>query len=430
MARVLRHASPARSSPPSPRTSARIAFGVIIVLVLGQAVWWAVFQRGYIVEVGEERVAAWRADAAVANAAFRAAGEDAALRDELLRTKPHLAFRDGTFVVDAEVLGAFRDEQGGHLRMIAWEAPSFVLAILWMLALLARALRQERELKRSQQNFLSAVTHEFKTPVATLRLLIETAQLRDMPEGRRRDYLERMTAEVDRLERTADQVLAAARLEASPEAPPLEARDLREVVVRRIDEMRPGLEARGARLHLESGSRPLPVSLDEDGFALVLGNLLDNAVKYTPAHEKPVTVRLEEQRELVELHVDDEGIGVGEAERERIFARFHRSGDESTRRTIGVGLGLHLVKSTVEAMNGWVRVGDNPAGRGSRFTVVLPRRVGAERANPSEAALPDPATPPGASAPLAAPAGGAAEPGARRPATTASAAEARGEEAP
>jgi signal transduction histidine kinase len=84
------------------------------------------------------------------------------------------------------------------------------------------------------------------------------------------------------------------------------------------------------------------------------------------------------------MHVDDHGVGVPEAERERIFERFHRSGDESTRSAPGTGLGLHLVRSTVEAMNGWVRVEDNPEGVGSRFTVTLPRRVVAA-SEPAEA---------------------------------------------
>jgi two-component system, OmpR family, sensor histidine kinase SenX3 len=78
---------------------------------------------------------------------------------------------------------------------------------------------------------------------------------------------------------------------------------------------------------------------------------------------------------VVRLHVDDEGVGLAAAERERVFERFYRAGDEMTRTSVGVGLGLHLVRSTTEAMNGWVQVEDTPSGRGTRFTVVLPRRV-------------------------------------------------------
>lgn len=370
---------PARRRPQlRARTSTRVAFTVITVFVVAQAIWWVVFQRGYIARVADTTLQAWEAEAATAQEAWEAAGGNEGLRQRLLLRHPQLAFEEGGFVVDQVVRKGFVREQLGYMRMFAWEGPFFVLVILSMLGLIARSLREERALKRSHQNFLSAVTHEFKTPLATLRLLVETAQLRDLDAERRRDYLARMAGEVDRLERTSEQVLAAARLEQAPEPPRLARRDLRDAVRERVAALRPGLEARGAELRLELGTRPLPVSLDDDAFALVLGNLLDNAVKYAPEGRRSVTVTLEAHDNLALLHVDDLGAGVEAAERERIFERFHRSGDESTRRTSGTGLGLHLVRSTIEAMNGWVRAGPNPAGNGARFTVTLPLRVEAE----------------------------------------------------
>lgn len=359
------------------RTSTRVAFTVITVFVVAQAVWWVVFQRRYVADVSDTVLSEWNADAVSSQAAWKTSGLDPTVRDELLALHPQLRIEDGAFVVDERVRDAFLAEQRGHLRMFAWEGPFFVVVILSMLWLIGRSLREERELKRSHQNFLSAVTHEFKTPLATLRLLVETAQLRDLGGEKRRDYLARMAGEVDRLERTSEQVLAAARLEQGPLPARMEPRDLRDAVAQRLAALRPGLEARGARVRLEAGAEPLPVSLDEDAFALVLGNLLDNAVKYAPEGRREVTVRLGTRGDVVEMHVDDLGIGVNESERERIFERFHRSGDESTRRAPGTGLGLHLVRSTVEAMNGWVRVAPNPEGIGSRFTVTLPRRVAA-----------------------------------------------------
>jgi signal transduction histidine kinase len=369
------------------RTSTRLAFTVIVVFVVAQAVWWVVFQRSYIQDVTASRLELWRATAASAQAALDAAGGDPTVRAEQLALHEHLTFQNGRFAVDSQAREAFLADQRGSLRMLTWEGPFFVVVILSMLALIGRSLREERELKRSHQNFLSAVTHEFKTPVATLRLLVETAQMRDLDASRRRDYLARMAGEVDRLERTSEQVLAAARLEQGPLPARLEPRDLRDVAARLVAAHRPSLEARGAEVRFESADAPLPVSLDEDAFGLVVGNLLDNAVKYAPEDRRDVTVRLEGRGDTVAMHVDDRGIGVREAERERIFERFHRSGDESTRRTTGTGLGLHLVRSTVEAMNGWVRVDDNPDGVGSRFTVTLPRRIAAGPA-PADAGTP------------------------------------------
>ncbi|MEX2501735.1 MAG: HAMP domain-containing sensor histidine kinase [Trueperaceae bacterium] len=393
-ARPSPHAGRQASRPrrlPDRRTVTRIAFGVIVVFVTAQALWWVAFQRDYIQRTSEARLEAWAHDAELADRALGAARDPDALREAVLQASPHLRFDGERFVVAAGVRDAFLDQQRGYLRMFAWEGPFFVAVILAMLALIAASLRQERSLKRSQQNFLSAITHEFTTPLATLRLLVQTAQMRDLDADRRREYLSRMTTELDRLERTSSQVLAAARLEQTPDAPRLEPCDLRTVVRRQLDAARPGLQARGAKVRLVGDDEPLPVSLQPEAFALVLSNLLDNAVKYgrsrSARDDDPleVIVQLEDRGHLVTLHVDDGGDGVPEADRERIFDRFYRRGDESTRSAPGTGLGLYLVRRTGEAMNGWVKADANPAGSGARFTIHLPRRVAGEDALESDA---------------------------------------------
>ncbi|MEX2542178.1 MAG: HAMP domain-containing sensor histidine kinase [Trueperaceae bacterium] len=353
----------------------RIAFTVIILFVLAQVGWWLIFQERYLSSVTSERLESWQRDALTATTALRLAENDPAVRGELAERYPHLRLQGDDFVIDGDARAEFVRSQRGFMRMFAFEVPFFALVILLSLVFIAASLRSERELKRRQQNFMSAVTHEFKTPISTLRLLIETALLRPLPAEKLREYLQRMTAEVARLERTSDQVLASARLEQSPEARLLEPHDLATLVRSVVASQRQGLEARGAVIEISTPAEPLPVSVDEDAFAMVLGNLLDNAVKYSPEERKPVTVRMEQSGDLALLHVEDEGIGINPGEQTRVFDRFYRSGDEMTRESSGMGLGLHLVRSTVEAMNGWVRCGNREEGRGARFTVVLPQRL-------------------------------------------------------
>ncbi len=356
------------------RTATRLAFGVIILFVLAQVAWWLVFQQRYIGEVTRTTLHAWNEDLAAANAALERTPEDDGLVAELLADYPHLRLSDERFVLDGATVDAFTARQQGFVRMFAFEGPFFVFVVLLGLLIIARSLRAERELKRRQQNFLSAISHEFKTPVSTLRLLIETAQLRSLGPEKGQDYLRRMGAELDRLERTSEQVLAAARLEQGRAPPVLEPLELHSVVQGLVGRARAGLEARGAKLEVVYSSEPLPVSLDPDAFSVVLNNLLDNAVKYTPGFPKLVTVRLEDAGDLALIHVEDRGVGIPEAERKQVFERFYRTGSELTRSAPGVGLGLYLVKSISEAMNGWVRLEANEEG-GARFTVVLPKRV-------------------------------------------------------
>jgi two-component system, OmpR family, sensor histidine kinase SenX3 len=354
----------------------RVAFIVIIVFVLAQVIWWLIFQDRYIGQVTRSTLERWQQDAKLASAIYSSTPDDAALIAELESFYPQLRFdaAQGQFVIDEATRNQFEKEQRRYLRMFAFEGPFFVLVVLLGLLIIGMNLRSERELKRRQQNFLSAITHEFKTPMSTLRLLIETALIRNLAPEKQRDYLKRMEAELSRLERTSEQVLAAARLEQAREAPVLEPLELNSVMQGIIARARTGLEAHGAVLEIRYHPEALPVSLDPNAFSIVINNLLDNALKYSPDPVKPISIRLEKQGDLILTHIEDEGIGIAEKEKANIFERFYRVGSEMTRQSKGVGLGLHLVKSITEAMNGWVRV-EAKEPKGSRFTIVLPRRV-------------------------------------------------------
>lgn len=352
----------------------RIAFVVIIVFVVAQVAWWLVFKHRIIQELSQTTLSAWQRDAELANLLLQ---RDPALAEARIAQYPHLRLGAEGFKVDPAAIASFTEQQQGRLRMLVFEGPFFVLVVISGLAIIARSLRAERELKRRQQNFLSAITHEFKTPMSTLRLLIETVLYRPLPPDKQRSYLERMERELTRLEQTSEQVLASARLKQAESAPALEAVELNSVMQGVIGRVRAGLEARGATLRVSYSPEPLWVSLDTPAFNVVMNNLLDNAVKYSPDAKKPVSVRLTRRDHLAMIQVEDEGIGVPDSERQRVFEQFYRIGSEMTRSSQGIGLGLHLVKTIVEAMNGWVKCEPNrEAGRGTRFTVVFPERQG------------------------------------------------------
>jgi signal transduction histidine kinase len=115
---------------------------------------------------------------------------------------------------------------------------------------------------------------------------------------------------------------------------------------------------------------PLPVQLDEAAFAIVLGNLLENAVKYTPDPIKPITVTLAARGSLADLSVTDRGVGLEANEAAHVFDQFYRVGNELTRTAKGLGLGLYLVRGITELLGGRVRC--EPLERGARFTITLP----------------------------------------------------------
>ena len=206
--------------------------------------------------------------------------------------------------------------------MFKYEGSFFVAVVLFGLLIIYQSLQAERELKRRQENFLNAISHEFNTPIATLRLLTQTLQKHNFSLEKRKDYFVKMLQELKRLEATSEQVLATAQLEHYLAAPKLTPHDLNEVVRNVLEEVGAGLEARGATLNLQCTTYPLPVSINPQSFRLILTNLLDNALKYSNGPEKPISVNLEADKYLVKVHVEDKGIGISSKDAKHIFKSF------------------------------------------------------------------------------------------------------------
>lgn len=353
-----------------------LAFALVVGFLIAQVVWWVVFQRHYIQQNIEYAETAWLQEAALVQQLWAATepSKRAGLLQELRRAFPHLEVQGETVFVNPERLAAYRAEQMRYLRMFAYEGPFFLLVMLGGLWIIAHSLRSEEEFKRRQQNFLLATSHEFRTPISTLRLLVQTLLLRELPQEKQQAYLTHMGYEVDRLEDLSERLLATSRLAQGLNQIRASRQDFGELVRQCVERQREVLEARGARLHLEIAPGPLPVDLDPEAFWLVLSNLLDNAVKYSPQPEKPVWVRVRAGDGQAILEVEDRGVGIKRAEAAQVFEPFYRVGDEQTRDTRGLGLGLYLVRGITELMGGSVRAEPlpQPLSQGTRFTLRFP----------------------------------------------------------
>jgi len=353
------------------RGATRVAFGVIIAFVTAQMAWWIYFQAQFVEQVSLATVAGLEREALTLNALL-AEGTEAEVLD-LLAQQPRLRLDQatGTVLLNEVELEAYMAEHRSVVRMFAFEGPFFVLVVMLGLFIIARNLRLERELKRRQSNFLDAIGHEYKTPLSTLRLLIETMQLRDLKPEKLREYLGRMSAEVDRLDHTGQQVLATARLEADTPPVARQRLDLGVLVADTLSHARPLLEARGAQLELEPTTVPVVVNVSTEEVSLMLDNLLDNAIKYSPGEAKQVRVTVSRDGKWATLSVEDQGTGIPESERENVLERFYRVGSELTRTSPGLGLGLYLVRRAVESLGGKVRIEDGAHG-GTLVTILLP----------------------------------------------------------
>lgn len=364
------------------RAATRGAFIVIIAFVTAQMAWWIYFQQRYVGEVSRNTIAGLEREAESLNRLLALGATEEV--NELLAARRHLAF-DATrrrVEVNVESLDEFIAKQRSAVRMLAFEGPFFVLVVMAGLFIIGRSLRLERELKRRQRNFLDAIGHEYKTPISTLRLLIETLQLRTPPPAKLQEYLRSMSVEVDRLEHTGQQVLATARLEAGAPAQRREPGDLADLVRRALERSRRLQEGRGARIELTADDGDLPVLADFDEIAILVENLVDNAVKYTPGPDKVVKVAVRRHDDWARLSVEDRGPGIPERERALVFERFYRVGNEMTRTAPGLGLGLYLVQRTAESLGGRVAIEAGELG-GTRVTVSLPLERAATSPGPT-----------------------------------------------
>ena len=247
---------------------------------------------------------------------------------------------------------------------------SAVIAVAVMLAFLV--LRRELELARRQGDFLSAVSHELRAPVTTIRMYAE--MLRDgwVEDGARRtEYESAIVSEGERLSRLVENVLAYSRRERGKPLGFREA-DLAEKVREVAGVQRPVFERAKLELEVEA-PEALPWRFDPDAVTQILVNLLDNALKHSgEAGERRVQIRLSGAPDAAKISVRDHGPGIPAGEQRRIFEAFYRVGSELTRETRGTGLGLALVRRLARAHGGDVSVSSEP-GRGATFTVILGR---------------------------------------------------------
>ncbi len=257
-----------------------------------------------------------------------------------------------------------------------WLIAGFLLmATLALLAavLIVGAVHRELAVARQQSDFVAAVSHEFRTPLTTLRQF--TDMLREQPaldDGRRSQAYDAQARATDRLTRLVESLLDFGRMEAGVRAYHFSTRDAAAFVGGVVDDFRAEPGVTGHDIEFRGGDSA-PVEIDEEAMARAVRNLLENAVKYSPAPPR-VDVALARRNGHVRISVRDRGIGIPAHERPRIFQKFHRGEQALVRGIKGTGIGLAMVEDIVAAHHGRVDV-ESAVGQGSTFTIVLPAAI-------------------------------------------------------
>lgn len=255
------------------------------------------------------------------------------------------------------------------LAMILAEGPIFLFIFFAGAYSLHRSINQERKLQEQKKNFLLSVTHEFKSPLASIKILLQTIQKRDLTKQQVLDFIGKSLRDIERLDDMVENMLLTAKIDNHSYTFPKDKFNL-SVLVDGIVNRLQITKCEGTQQIIDAEIEP-KIQITGDKFALtsVVTNLIENAIKYSGPCET-VAVKLFSKDDKIFLEVADHGIGIADQEKSRIFDKFYRVGSEDTRNTKGTGLGLYIVKEVLDKHQASIKVKDNrPVG--SIFEVVF-----------------------------------------------------------
>lgn len=239
-----------------------------------------------------------------------------------------------------------------------------------MSLLIIRDVTEQERLDQMRRDFVANTSHELKTPVGAVTLLAEAIESAADDPAQVRIFAARISAEAARLGQLTGRIMSLSRLQADDGLSDVRPVAIDEVVAASIEAHVVQADSAGVELS-RGGDRGVWVRGDTQILIEAIGNLIANAIVYSPKGSR-VGIGVKADEGVVEIAVADQGIGISEADRERIFERFYRADEARSRRTGGTGLGLSIVKHATQRHGGEVRLWSRP-GRGSTFTVRLPR---------------------------------------------------------
>ncbi len=267
----------------------------------------------------------------------------------------------------ASQLSVIQDARDRNAKQYIGEGLTFMIITIIGAAFVYGVVRRQISLHMQQQNFMMAVTHELKTPIAATKLSLETLKRHKLDEVRQNEILTGAINETDRLNALCNNILLSSQLESGGYTVTKYEFDFSAMVTSAVAEFRKRYPTRKIEM---STFEQIYYYGEEFLIRLVLNNLLENAIKYTPAI-LPITVELVQRKESIELMVKDEGPGIPESERGKIFEKFYRIGDELTRTSKGTGLGLFLSTKIIKNHHGSILL-ENNVPSGSVFKIILP----------------------------------------------------------
>lgn len=249
------------------------------------------------------------------------------------------------------------------------EGLTFLLVILIGSSIVYTTYRFSSKLSRQQNNFMLSVTHELKSPIAAMKLTLQTLQRHQLDEEKQQQLLGKCVIEADRLNDLCNNILIASQMEGGQYANEWQKVSISDMVQSSFEAYQSRYPNRFVLQHQSN----IWADTDKMLLQLVINNVLENGIKYTPK-DSAIELHLSQQNDKVIIAIKDAGQGISDEEKKKIFNQFYRIGDENTRKTKGTGLGLYLSKKIMKSLKGSIVVKDN-LPQGSIFEISLPAAI-------------------------------------------------------
>lgn len=340
----------------------------LVVVAAVQVGWWLFDQRSYAIEKVRDSRALYTQQIVAAQALL----DSGASPDRVRTMMPGIAINEKHASLSPQVDQMLLTEEHRRINQYAWEGGFFLLALALCNAVIFRALRAEARVRQEQDNFLALVSHQFKTPLASLQLSLETMAMRPLSAEQSRTLIDRMLADLARMEAMVTQILESNRLERGRIDLRIEPIELGGAVGRVVSH----LDERASREKITISAdiaRGMYVMADPLALDVVMRNLLENAIAaVTPVGGGSISLTARRLNGEVELSVRDTGVGFRPADGARLFEKFTRLHPGGGSSYFGTGLGLYIVRRLMQLAGGRVSAHSEGVGQGAQFVLAWP----------------------------------------------------------
>ncbi len=275
-------------------------------------------------------------------------------------------------VDSAGVMEQVYEPESWRCRLVILEGAVFFLFLLAGLWMIYRTLLKQGELRQQQENFMMAITHELKTPLASINLYVDSLLAPEIAEQEKLNILPKIKHDVYRLMRQVENVLEVARQHGLTEKSSYESFNLSQLLSQRLDTLKKFYSNVNYRLKADIEEK-VRIYGDRRALGKAIDLILENSLVHNEGRDIEITVGLSLSNNIIYLNIGDNGCGVDKEEISKIFDQFYRAGPELTRPSYGTGLGLYIAREIINSHGGSISVTSEGPSRGITFTVKLKR---------------------------------------------------------